>query len=231
VTLWTDLTVARLALARPLLGAGVALAIANPQGHPPMPYTEESASLSPRAVARRRNEFAAGRSAARDAVAQLGLKPGPILAGHDRAPIWPDGLVGSITHSRDCAMAAVARRDDAKGIGIDVEESTPLEDKLFNIICSESERAWLQTQAEPALMAKLIFSAKEAAYKCQYPLSKRLFGFEGMELEIDLKGRAFQARFTEDQPPFGRGAAIPGRFAIGAGLIVTAAELRAGESL
>lgn len=231
MTRWADVTRERLALCRPLLGVGVALAISDAQGDPPSPYPEESACLSPRAVAGRRKEFAAGRAAAREALAQLGLAPQAILVGDDRAPIWPAGLVGSISHSGDCAMAAVARRGDAQAIGIDVEEGTPLEDGLVGIICSESERAWLQAQAEPALMAKLVFSAKEAAYKCQYPMSRRLFGFEGMELEIDLTGGAFRAIFTADQPPFARGAEIPGRFAIGAGLIVTAAELRPGESL
>ena len=231
MTRGAEITAQRLALSRPLLGAGVALAITDPQGDPPEPYPEESACLSPRAVARRRREFAAGRAAARDAVAQLGLEPRPILVGDDRAPIWPEGLVGSITHTHDCAMAAVVRREDARAIGIDVEQGTPLEDRLFSIICSERERAWLQTQADPAFMAKLVFSAKEAAYKCQYTLSRRLFGFDGMELEINPEARVFQAIFTADQPPFGRGATIQGRFAIGAGLIVTAAELRAWGSL
>ena len=219
----------RLALAAPLVGAGVALAIADPKGDPLQPFPEESACLSSRAVARRRSEFSAGRAAARNAMVKLGIEPRPVLAGDDRAPIWPRGLVGSISHTYNCAMAAVARRGDVESIGIDAEEGTPLEEQLFSAICSVNEQAWLSTQDEPALLAKLVFSAKEAAYKCQYPLSGRLFGFDGMELEIDRDAGVFKAVFTADQPPFNRGDAIRGRFAIGSGLIVTAAELRARE--
>jgi 4'-phosphopantetheinyl transferase EntD len=221
----------RLALGRSLLGGGVVLAIADPQADPPEPSPVESACLSPRAVGRRRSEFAAGRTAAREAMTQLGLEPRPVLAGKDRAPVWPDGLAGSISHTFDCAMAVVARLEEVRAIGIDVEQGTPLEDNLFGAICSESELAWLHKQPDPALMAKLVFSAKEAAYKCQYPLSGRLFGFDGMELEIDHDTGAFRAMFTENQPPFERGDVIPGRFAIGADIIVTAAELRPGVAL
>lgn len=220
----------RLALARSLLSADIALAISDPKGDLPELLPEEVACLSPHAIPRRYKEFAAGRAAARDAMEQLGFESEPILVGHDRAPIWPAGMVGSITHTHSCAVAAVAKESEVYAIGIDVEESTPLEDRLIDIICSARERDWLRTQDSPALMAKLVFSAKEAAYKCQYPLSGRLFGFEGLELEVDPDAGIFHAVFTEDQMPFEKGATIKGRFVIGASLILTAAELRGAAS-
>jgi len=156
----------------------------------------------------------------------LGSQPQPILVGEKRAPIWPDGLTGSITHTYSCAMAVVALSSDLCALGIDVEEDTPLADNLLPAICSEQEQRWLQTQANPSQLAKVIFSAKEAAYKCQYTLSQSFFGFDGMELVLDLQQGQFQAHFTAEQPPFAQGSVIKGRFAIGAGVIVTCAELR-----
>jgi len=47
-----------------------------------------------------------------------------------------------------------------------------------------------------------------------------------MNLELDLAQACFQARFTADQLPFAQNDVISGRFAIGAGVIVTMAELR-----
>lgn len=216
----------RLALVQPLLGADVALAGADPLDSPPAPFEAEAACLSPNAVAKRRNEFAAGRAAAHLAMQQLGHAPHPIPVGPDRAPIWPEGLVGSITHTKSCAMAIAASADRVQGLGIDVEEDTPLKDDLRPAICSAREQLWLDQQDHPGQMAKVIFSAKEAAYKAQYVLSRTFYGFDGMEIEFDLPAQAFEAAFTADRAPFARGDRVAGRFVVGAGLIVTTAEIR-----
>ncbi|WP_323782897.1 4'-phosphopantetheinyl transferase family protein [Leisingera sp.] len=216
----------RLNLMRPLFAADVAVAGADPLDALPVPFAQEAAGLSPNAVAKRRNEFAAGRSAAHQAMQQLGLPPVPVPVGRDRAPVWPAGLVGSLTHTKSCAMAVLARTGDVQALGIDIEEDTPLKDALLPAICSEREQAWLRRQDNPGQMAKVIFSAKEAAYKCQYTLSRAFYGFDGMELEFDLAAGAYQAVFTAGRPPFARGEAVGGRFAVGAGLIITTAEIR-----
>ncbi|WIY23443.1 4'-phosphopantetheinyl transferase family protein [Parasedimentitalea psychrophila] len=222
----TTLTADRQALIRPLLQPDVALAVTDPQGRLAVPFATELACLSANAVAKRQREFAAGRAAAHAAMADLGHRPQAIVIGKNRAPLWPEGLTGSITHSRSCAIAIVARNRDVLALGIDVEEDRPLADKLLPAICSDAEQEWLMAQANPGQLAKLIFSAKEAAYKCQYSVSQRYFGFDGLELALDLAQGGFQARFTADQLPFVRGDVIDGRFAIGAGVIVTLAELR-----
>ncbi len=219
----------RLALIRPLFGLDVALALYDPQGDLPLPLPEEAACLSPNAVSKRRREFAAGRAAARAAMADLGLPPCAIPVGPKRAPVWPTGVTGSITHTRSCAAAVAALPgEDLRALGIDVEEDTPLENKLIPSICSPREQDWLKRQENPGQMAKVIFSAKEAAYKCQYAISERFFGFDGMELELDTARGHFLAEFTGEQPPFAKGTKIAGCYAIGAGLITTGAELRTG---
>ncbi|MDE4175511.1 4'-phosphopantetheinyl transferase superfamily protein [Phaeobacter sp. PT47_59] len=231
-SLTTKMTQERLDLVRPLFGPEVAVAACDPLADPPVPFAEETACLSPRAVEKRRREFAAGRAAAHQAMRDLGQVPRPIVISDSRAPIWPQGLTGSITHTKSCALAAVAPADALRAIGIDVEEDTPLKDDLVPAICSDRERAWLSKQDDPGQMGKLIFSAKEAAYKCQYMISKRFFGFDGMELEVtpdvDSPGQSgrFLARFTADQLPFQRGFSIEGAFVIGAGIIFTMATLK-----
>lgn len=71
-------------------------------------------------------------------------------------------------------------------------------------------------------MAKLIFSAKEATYKAQYPLSGALFGFDAIELSIDREACRFDARFLQSQGPFAAGTVLAGSFIHAAGLLVTA---------
>ncbi len=225
------LTQKRLDLIRPLFGQEVAVAACDPLGDLPTPFPDELACLSPRAVDKRRREFAAGRAAAHQAMRDLGLSPQPVVIAASRAPVWPAGLIGSITHTQSCAIASVATAGPLRALGIDVEEDTPLKDELQPAICSEREQDWLKKQDSPGQMGKLIFSAKEAAYKCQYAISQSFFGFDGMELEIEpdvdnLGGHGrFLACFTADQLPFRRGFSIEGTYVIGAGIIFTMASL------
>ena len=217
----------RLDLVRPLFSDALAVAVTDPMGANPAPLPGEAACLSPRALDKRRREFAAGRHAVRQAMALSGLPAAPVLVGEDRAPIWPEGVVGGITHTASCAIAAVGRKGAVQSVGVDVEEDTPLKEKLLGEICLPGEVAWLNAQADPLRLAKLIFSAKEAAYKAQYPFSRTVFGFSGMETEWDMATGQFTARFTRDVAPFATGHMIKGRFAMGSGLLITAVEMGA----
>src|SRR5262245_62949338 len=68
---------------------------------------EERAHIA-RAIPKRRNEFAVGRSLARELLGELGFPDFPLLPGADRAPRWPLGIAGSIAHdSRQCVVAVV----------------------------------------------------------------------------------------------------------------------------
>jgi 4'-phosphopantetheinyl transferase EntD len=159
-----------------------------------------------------------------------------ILRTEDRAPLWPEGIVGSITHSRArnrgwCA-AAVAHSGDVQSIGIDGELDEPLERKLWPRILLPSERAFIETRAEAehGYLAKLFFSAKEATYKCQYPLSREFLEFSDVELTTDPASDTFSARLLRDALPFREGHTFQGRHARRQGIIVTAVVLpRADE--
>src|SRR5262245_27478480 len=74
-----------------------------------------------RAVAKRQAEFACGRRCARRALAMLGIENFPLVPGPHRAPLWPSGVVGSITHCTDLCAAVVARAGRIQSLGLDAE--------------------------------------------------------------------------------------------------------------
>lgn len=188
----------------------------------------EAASLSTEAIALRQREFAAGRACAAQAMCGLGLRPKPVPMGQDRSPVWPDGFVGSISHSRTLAGAALALRSSGiRALGLDLEEAEPLANCLIEEICVESERNWLASQipARGGLLAKAIFSAKEAVYKCQYPLTHKIFGFEMIEIDLQLDRECFSAWFSDDVSPFRRGDRLDGQVWLSGGHIVSLVTL------
>lgn len=204
------------AAARAILPEGVAVAAADPG----MLYPMLAGETLPDAVPARLREFSAGRHAARMALISLGRPVQPIPQGDDRAPIWPQGIAGSITHSRSACLAAVSQ---GRGIGLDLEEETPLEMDLWSTILLPEEQAWARSQPDPGLAAKLVFSAKEATYKAQYPSSLTLFGFETLSLSI--AEASFTASFKRSIGPFGAGFTLHGRIARAEGHILTAVVL------
>ena len=211
-----------------LLGPGIVTAMGDPRADWPAPMPEEEDAL-PRASAARRREFLAGRALARRAMRGLGLPASPIPVASDRSPVWPQGVTGSISHCADLCAAAIARTTDGiLSIGIDIETAGPLERSLWAEICTPTERAWLAGLPDPEAgsLAKLVFSAKEAAYKCQYPLSRQLFDFQVFEIEPDLPAGSFGARFTTDIAPFRNGDVLWGRFRMTASHVATATSLR-----
>lgn len=180
-------------------------------------FPEEAEGVA-RAVDARRLEHAAGRAAARAALRELGLTPGAIRKGAGGAPEWPAGVVGSITHTREWALAVVARGADVGGLGVDAEPDAPIEPSLWPSISTEAERATLDPIA-----ARRLFCAKEAAYKCQYPRSGTLLEFQ--DLELSWRGDAFEARFTRAVRPFACGDVVSGRIARVGARWVAAARL------
>ncbi len=183
-----------------ILGAGVGVAVTDPS-NPGGPLLPEEEPAVARAVPARRSEFTAGRIAARAALAQIGHPAAAIPSAPDRSPVWPAGIVGSITHCRDLCIAVVGNRHALQCIGIDIEPSTPLPADMIEIICTTGERKWLETHAstEHGQIGKQIFCAKESAYKAIYPLTKNVIEFADMRVTFNSQITHFTAR-TEGAP-------------------------------
>ena len=152
-----------------------------------------------RAVEKRRREFTAGRVLARKAMRRLGVPEAPIVNGEDRAPRWPAEVVGSITHTKSWCAVALAPRGSVRGVGLDVEGDDDLKRNLWDTICTPADLAWLEAQppGERGWLGKLVFSAKECAYKAQYLETEQFLGFQAMSVAIDVPGRRWRTTFNE----------------------------------
>jgi 4'-phosphopantetheinyl transferase EntD len=177
-------------------------------------FPAEEALLA-RAVPKRRREFTAGRVCARRAMARLGVAPAPLLAGPNREPLWPAGLVGSITHCEGYRAAVVARTGDLLSIGIDAEPNGPTPDGVLERIALPAEISWVRAAArvEPEVhWDRLLFCAKESVYKTWFPLAGSWLGFEDALITLDDRpadaspaaGRP-AARGPDDSGPAARG--------------------------
>jgi enterobactin synthetase component D / holo-[acyl-carrier protein] synthase len=165
-------------------------------GNPALLDPEEAQSVA-RAVAKRAHEFAAGRHCAHLALERLGVPPAPLRAAPDRRPLWPAGVVGSITHTRGFCAAAAARTERLIALGIDTELADAVGAELRPNICTPAELAWLDAlpSAQQGSAATLIFCAKEAFYKCQYPDTFEWVSFK--DVEVHPRGWGMSAgRFT-----------------------------------
>jgi 4'-phosphopantetheinyl transferase EntD len=190
----------------------------------------EERQIVAKAVERRRREFATGRDCARRALERLGVPPGPIPAGEGGEPIWPAGVVGSITHCRGYRACAVARATDLETIGVDAEPHAPLPDGLVGYIAGPEEigRLGELAQEEPSICwDKLLFSAKEAVYKAWFPLAERRLGIEDTLIAIDPRQRTFSARLLVPGPVVAgvELSGLSGRWLVDDGLVLTTATL------
>lgn len=168
---------------RKMLGPNAGIGVTDPSL--PSDLWPEEAKAMLRAIPKRRTEFAAGRQAARSALAELGFPPMAIPQDADRAPVWPNDISGSISHCTQCCIAAVAHSSHSPALGVDVEPADPLDIELIPIVCTPTEQAWLKHEPNPGLAAKMIFSAKEAVYKAQYSLTGKVIGFDAVSLQFD----------------------------------------------
>jgi 4'-phosphopantetheinyl transferase EntD len=162
-------------------------------------FPEEQAIVQ-NSVSRRRKEFFTVRRCAREALSEMGIRPAPILSGAHGEPLWPDGVVGSMTHCPNYRAAVVASRDRFSTVGIDAEPNLALPDRLVSMICMGNEIDQLKEwPLSGVALDRLMFSAKEATYKAWYPLTHRWLGFEDVTVTIYVDG-SFDARLLVDGP-------------------------------
>jgi 4'-phosphopantetheinyl transferase EntD len=180
-----------------------------------------------RAVGKRRREFATGRACARRAMARLGMAACAVPTGDRGQPLWPPGVVGSITHCDGYRACALARSSDLAALGIDAEPHLPLPAGLVADVARAAESAaiGLLSASMPEIhWDRLLFSAKEAVFKAWYPLAERRLGFEDAEIDFDPAAARFQARLLLPGPLVGgrRLQELDGRWAVKDRLMLTA---------
>jgi 4'-phosphopantetheinyl transferase EntD len=192
--------------------------------------------LIEKAVEKRRVEVTNARTCARRALAGLGLghERTAILRGAKGQPLWPDGVVGSMTHTKGYYAAAVAESAKVRSVGIDAEEHGELPAGVLRHIAFGAELSWIAAADSSAVWwERLLFSAKESVYKAWFPLTGRWLGFEDAALEFtadpaDRTTGTFRARIlvdgttTDGGPPL---TELDGRFLVRGGYVLTAIAL------
>lgn len=200
---------------------GPAVVVSGPQEDATL-WPDEAAAIA-RAIPARKVEFAAGRSAARAGLAALGHPAMAIPAGADRAPIWPKGIIGSITHTKGLCLAAVSRTSDTSALGIDAEQAAPLPQNILQTVLTEEDQR--QLAAMPPLAATATFSAKEAVYKALSRYLDDIWDFDAMSIRLDPAANTFAAQLHRDAGPHKCGDTLPGVFYEDQNHILTAISL------
>ncbi len=199
-------------------------------GHLPLFPQEEP--LVARAVAKRRREFTVVRSCARRAMEKLGVPAQPVLSGERGAPIWPEGLTGSMTHCDGYCAAALVRTADLASLGIDAEPDGPLPEGVLPGVSlpAEVERLRRLADERPGVhWERLLFSAKESVYKAWFPLTGKWLDFTEADIEFsvdpgDPRRGTLRAALLVPGPTVGgrRLSSFDGRWTARHGLVATA---------
>ena len=157
---------------------------------------EELALVQEAKNSSRRDAFSSGRRLAKMALSHLGISLRPILR-QERRPIWPEFVVGSISHTEHLAVSAVAKSMHCGGIGVDLEVISAVDERVANRVLDDQERDWIVKQQLPEWRTAL-FSAKEAIYKATNPITDEFLGFRDVTLTVDEDALSFTAKTTRD---------------------------------
>lgn len=184
-------------------------------------YIEKSGQL-------RRNTFSSGRACARAALQEAGLEPEPLLRLDDGSVQWPDGIIGSISHTDSWAVAAVAvsAMSQAVALGVDLEPIRKMDNGVISLIATPAEQIEIKDQASPAWHATALFSMKESIYKCLRPAYGRFIEFHDVQIREVASGRPHLRFLSSDLHRYFDDAALELRMAVTPDHVFTLAWLR-----
>ena len=168
----------------------------------------EEAQAFASSVVEVRRASGAARTVARQLLVRLGHAQCAVPKAPSGAPIWPAGIIGSLSHDSRVAVAAVGMRRDVGALGIDVEPSELLPSDLLDLVATPQEQL---TIGDDPYHGRLLFAAKEAVYKAVYPLDQTFLDHH--EVQINLADRKAVVR---------NGRVVELRFCIAAHLVAVA---------
>ena len=156
-------------------------------------FEEERRALPSRHEGRRQS-YASARTCAHIAQCELGLPKAPVGRSDRGAPLWPDGVRGSLTHSE--ALAASCLTLSSRSVGIDIEHTGRMSPGVARRVLTDEELSRLDLDAPAGLdEATLLFSAKEAVYKAIFPIAGLYIGYQEVTLNVDASAQRFSARY------------------------------------
>ena len=139
-------------------------------------------ALVAKAHGQRLTEFASGRAL----LHQLLNSSAPIMRAANGAPMWPDGVVGSLAHDRSRVVAVVGSTASYRAIGIDIEPHGESDAELRDSVLRADD---------PDVDAVAAFVMKEAAYKAWSELGGKVIG--PLEVQLRVDGTTFSAQMPE----------------------------------
>lgn len=176
---------------------------------------------------KRQAEFFGGRACAAGCLEALGVPPAPVGRGPRNMPVWPQGFVGSIAHCASYCAAVAARRGRILSLGIDIEVAFAVEPDLEPLLMTEPEEQALNALngSNRTQLATVHFSAKEAFFKAQYPLTRLFLDFRAVTVNVE-RGQ-FSITLNSPIEKLGpAGQEFAGRFLVTNQHVFTALEIR-----
>ena len=144
----------------------------------------------------RKSEYASGRRVAHEALKLLSGKPAAVTR-EGRMPAWPAGYRGSISHSREFAIAMVASTRRCQAIGLDVVQKNAVSAKVAARIMLTEEIVPPSSGFNDADWRAIVFSAKESVYKAVHPEIGEFLEFRDVEIKMNESDRSFTASTVE----------------------------------
>ncbi|MBW3694973.1 4'-phosphopantetheinyl transferase superfamily protein [Vibrio sp. T187] len=144
------------------------------------------------AVTQRKAEFLAGRHLAGKVMDKHGLGRPRLPINADRRPKWPSQFTGSISHSKNLAVACGVLPDDPMELGIDVQhkiDESVVKDIKAMVADDEELHLMRAFGLAEELAITLLFSAKESIYKAISNKTTSLLDFHSVSL-IDIDNHA-----------------------------------------
>ena len=146
----------------------------------------------------REQEYSLGRYCAKQAMKAIGIDCNVIESSPHGFPIWPNGIVGSISHSKGMCLSAVAKSMDFKAIGIDIEQLNRIKQSSVERITHQKEIVEIGSDLKKAT---LLFSIKEAFYKAQFPIYKTHLNFKDLAFSYDFSSEQAELIWLSDKSP------------------------------
>jgi len=158
-----------------------------------------------RSVPKRRAEYLAGRRVAVAALAEAESEAVDLAIAPSRAPAWPAGFAGSISHAAGVAAAIVLREGALRGVGIDIERvvAAGAFDAIVQSVVNAAEQRALEVLARRLgwpMALTIAFSAKESFYKATAGEVGRIFDFGALRI-VGVEEAAIEAETTEALAP------------------------------
>ncbi len=111
-----------------------------------------------------------------------------ILRDNDGCALWPGNFTGNISHTKNiCSVCIGKKRPDSHSVGIDIETLGRLSLESKRRISSPEEQKRVEAFADKRGLETrnaytLIFSAKEAFFKYQFPNTRLWLEFQDVEV-------------------------------------------------